>query len=324
MSQSPIEMKNGPITRAQRRKPKILEDNGMVAYLEEVLKSKLEGFEGQEKVSKLFSIVEATKPSIEVLHEGGVLRKVLNQIYLQLRIHIKVVSKKPPNEVIERSFGFVFLFKIAYLIMSMDGHLLNQSHQEGTSDPTRMNRNEIFRSMQQSIEGLARQFQSVVRDVEELKKGKSSARMEQRVGDNLGGFNSPHHQRPFDIVSTYGYYDMQVQNSYPFHEGGRRGSVGGRGYHTLREEFPRLEAWYNIISHHGGYYSNQQGDNALDKIKWKVPSFNGASDPNVLLDWERQVENLFIVRSYSDIVKVKLVLVEFLGYALHWWERIVT
>ncbi|KAI5653450.1 hypothetical protein M9H77_30637 [Catharanthus roseus] len=32
----------------------------------------------------------------------------------------------------------------------------------------------------------------------------------------------------------------------------------------------------------------------------------------------RRVENLFMVRSYSDIVKVKLVIVEFLGYAFHW------
>ncbi|KAI5680971.1 hypothetical protein M9H77_02198 [Catharanthus roseus] len=59
------------------------------------------------------------------------------------------------------------------------------SHQEGTSDPTRMNLNETLRSMQQSIEGLARQFQSIDRDVKELKKDKSCATMEQRVGDNL-------------------------------------------------------------------------------------------------------------------------------------------
>ncbi|KAI5681015.1 hypothetical protein M9H77_02242 [Catharanthus roseus] len=44
------------------------------------------------------------------------------------------------------------------LIMSTDGHMLTQSHQEGPSDPSRMNLNEILGSMQQSIEGLARQF----------------------------------------------------------------------------------------------------------------------------------------------------------------------
>ncbi|KAI5672387.1 hypothetical protein M9H77_12751 [Catharanthus roseus] len=72
--------------------------------------------------------------------------------------------------------------------MSTDGHLPTQSHQEGTSDPTRMNLNETLRSIEQSIEGLARKKknQSDARDVEEPKKGKSSATMEQRVGDNLG------------------------------------------------------------------------------------------------------------------------------------------
>ncbi|KAI5653325.1 hypothetical protein M9H77_30512 [Catharanthus roseus] len=63
------------------------------------------------------------------------------------------------------------------LIMFTDDHMPTQSHQEGPSGPSRMNLNKTLRSMQQSIEGLARQFQSVARDVEELKKGKSSAIM---------------------------------------------------------------------------------------------------------------------------------------------------
>ncbi|KAI5648399.1 hypothetical protein M9H77_34404 [Catharanthus roseus] len=136
--------------------------------------------------------------------------------------------------------------------MSTDGHLPTQSHQEGTSNPTRINKNETLRSMQQLIEGLARQFKSVAKD--ELKKGKSSPIIEQRVRDNLSGFNLSYHQRPFDNVSTYGYHDMPVQNSYPFHEGGyqgrlqvrgaRRGGLGGRGHHRPQEEFPRHEAWH--------------------------------------------------------------------------------
>ncbi|KAI5653651.1 hypothetical protein M9H77_30838 [Catharanthus roseus] len=93
------------------------------------------------------------------------------------------------------------------------------------------------------------------------KKGKSNATMEQRVGDNLSGFNLPHHQRPFDNVSTYRYHDMS---------------------HRTQEEFPRHEAWYDDNfygdygdhpnvgqAYHGAYYGNQQGHKALDKIKWK-------------------------------------------------------
>ncbi|KAI5652562.1 hypothetical protein M9H77_29749 [Catharanthus roseus] len=101
-------------------------------------------------------------------------------------------------------------------------------------------------------EGLARKYQSVANDIEERKKGKSSATMEQKVGDNLIGCNSPHHQIPFDNVSNYGYHDMMVQNSHPLHKGGyqersqvrggRREGLGGRGYHRPQEEYPRHEA----------------------------------------------------------------------------------
>ncbi|KAI5663931.1 hypothetical protein M9H77_23254 [Catharanthus roseus] len=122
--------------------------------------------------------------------------------------------------------------------------------------------------------------------------------MEQRVGDNVGELNTPHHQRPFDNVFTYGYRDMPVQHSYQFHEGGyqgrpqvrggRRGGLGGRGYYRPQEELPRHEACHedNLYedygdnsnvgqAYHGGYYSNQQRDKTLDEIKWKVPSFKG-------------------------------------------------
>ncbi|KAI5672130.1 hypothetical protein M9H77_12494 [Catharanthus roseus] len=58
---------------------------------------------------------------------------------------------------------------VAGFIMSTEGQLPTQSHQE---------------------------------DVEELKRSKSSAIMEQRVGDNFGRVNSPHHQRTYDNIST--------------------------------------------------------------------------------------------------------------------------
>ncbi|KAI5662336.1 hypothetical protein M9H77_21659 [Catharanthus roseus] len=79
--------------------------------------------------------------------------------------------------------------------------------------------------------GLARQYQSVARGVEELKKGKSSSTMEQRVGDNIG--------RP------------QVR-------GGRRGGLGGRGHNRPQEEFPRHESWHddNLYEDYGDIPSN--------------------------------------------------------------------
>ncbi|KAI5676262.1 hypothetical protein M9H77_07212 [Catharanthus roseus] len=61
--------------------------------------------------------------------------------------------------------------------------------------------------------------------------------------------------------------------------GGRRGGLGGRRYYRPQEEYPRHEASHNdkfyenyrdnpnvFQAYNGGYYGNQQGDKALDKI----------------------------------------------------------
>ncbi|KAI5652477.1 hypothetical protein M9H77_29664 [Catharanthus roseus] len=129
--------------------------------------------------------------------------------------------------------------------MSIDGHLPTQSHQEGLA-----------------------QFHSIARDVEDLKKGKSSATIEERVGDNLGGFNSPHHQMPFYNVSTYGYHNMPVQNSHPFHEVGYQGRPQFRGGRR-GEEFPRYEAWYdnNFYDDYGDNPNAKQLKSQKDQIE---------------------------------------------------------
>ncbi|KAI5682543.1 hypothetical protein M9H77_03771 [Catharanthus roseus] len=169
----------------------------------------------------------------------------------------------------------LFSFELGFTI-STNGHLPTQSHQESISDPTRMNFNETLRSMKQSIKGLIRQFQGVARDIEKLKKGKGSATIEQLVRDNLRGVYSPRHQRA-------GYQGRKPTRS------GRIEGLGGRGYNIPQEENPNVGQ-----ANYGGYCGRQQGDKALDKIKWKVPSFKGKSDTNVFLDWELQVENLFM------------------------------
>ncbi|KAI5681698.1 hypothetical protein M9H77_02926 [Catharanthus roseus] len=60
-------------------------------------------------------------------------------------------------------------------------------------------------------------------------------------------------------------------------------------------------------AYYSGYYGGQQEDKVLDKI----------NDPDVFLDWERHVENLFMVNNYSDIIEVKLVIAEFSSYAIY-------
>ncbi|KAI5653262.1 hypothetical protein M9H77_30449 [Catharanthus roseus] len=58
-------------------------------------------------------------------------------------------------------------------------------------------------------------------------------------------------------------------------------------------------------------------------MKWKLPSFKGENDPNIFLDWERQVENMFMLKNCNEFLKAVLVIAEISCYALHWWERAV-
>ncbi|KAI5663355.1 hypothetical protein M9H77_22678 [Catharanthus roseus] len=60
-SQEAKDLSHEPFTSARSRKLEIHEDTGMVAYIMEALKSKLHGFKGQERASKLFSIVQLAR-----------------------------------------------------------------------------------------------------------------------------------------------------------------------------------------------------------------------------------------------------------------------
>ena len=64
-------------------------------------------------------------------------------------------------------------------------------------------------------------------------------------------------------------------------------------------------------------------DSNLGSIKMKIPSFQGKNDPEVYLEWETKVENIFSIHNYSEDKKVKLASVEFYGYALTWWDKLV-
>jgi hypothetical protein len=64
-------------------------------------------------------------------------------------------------------------------------------------------------------------------------------------------------------------------------------------------------------------------DRNLGSIKLKIPAFKGKYDPKAYLDWEKKVEMLFDSHRYSKEKKVKLAVVEFIDYAMVWWERLV-
>ncbi|KAI5681072.1 hypothetical protein M9H77_02299 [Catharanthus roseus] len=110
------------------------------------------------------------------------------------------------------------------LIMSTDGHMSSQSYQEGTSEPSMRHVNKTLWSIQQSIEGLERQYRSVVGDVEELKKGNS------------------------------------IQNFHPFHEGGYQGRPQG----TIGRQKPTVHGRLPILAMVGSRHHRATGNKDLD------------------------------------------------------------
>ncbi|KAI5653410.1 hypothetical protein M9H77_30597 [Catharanthus roseus] len=153
--------------------------------MEKDLKSKLEGFEGQKSLPSCSQCVQLAK-----IIQGNKL-EVKTAKSLKMSTLPPTVALPLPSLVgfcrpkIWKTMPYCRRLVSPYrLIMSTDCHLATQSHQDDTSEPTRMILNKTLRSMQQSIERLARQFQSIARDVEELKKG-TSIRSGRRGG--LGG-----------------------------------------------------------------------------------------------------------------------------------------
>ena len=55
----------------------------------------------------------------------------------------------------------------------------------------------------------------------------------------------------------------------------------------------------------------------------KIPSFQGKSDPEAYLEWEKRVELVFECHNYSEVKKVKLTAIEFSDYAIIWWDQLV-
>ncbi|CAG7870317.1 unnamed protein product, partial [Brassica rapa] len=68
---------------------------------------------------------------------------------------------------------------------------------------------------------------------------------------------------------------------------------------------------------------NRPDDN-LGSLKLRIPVFSGTSNPDAYLEWETKIERVFDCQHYSETKKVKLAVTEFSGYALHWWDQIVT
>ncbi|KAI5672873.1 hypothetical protein M9H77_13237 [Catharanthus roseus] len=80
-SPSSMEVKLGPMTRTKRKKLKLQEGNGMLAYMMEATKSKVDEVEDQEKHPKLFTIC-ADDESMEFNCSSQFLLLIESRVYV--------------------------------------------------------------------------------------------------------------------------------------------------------------------------------------------------------------------------------------------------
>ncbi|KAK1694267.1 hypothetical protein QYE76_010964 [Lolium multiflorum] len=69
----------------------------------------------------------------------------------------------------------------------------------------------------------------------------------------------------------------------------------------------------------------QQQDDGLGKPKFSIPRFEGGTDVEEYLTWELKIERLWRLHpDYTEDRKIKLASSEFDGYALRWWDGLVS
>jgi hypothetical protein len=56
----------------------------------------------------------------------------------------------------------------------------------------------------------------------------------------------------------------------------------------------------------------------------RIPPFQGKTDPEAYLEWEKKIELIFYCHNYSEEKKVKLAVIEFTDYTIIWWDQLVT
>ncbi|KAK1618279.1 hypothetical protein QYE76_023796 [Lolium multiflorum] len=67
-----------------------------------------------------------------------------------------------------------------------------------------------------------------------------------------------------------------------------------------------------------------QQEDGLGKPKFSIPRFEGCTDVEEYLTWELKIERLWHLHEYTEDRKIKFSSSEFDGYALRWWDGLVS
>ncbi|KAI5667458.1 hypothetical protein M9H77_17311 [Catharanthus roseus] len=130
------------------------------------------------------------------------------------------------------------------------GCSITTPHNEGTNEIPHSNL-DLMRNIMQELQSTRGEMGDIGRDVTNLS-------IEQRVQSHMEGYANSHTQRAYGNYNRHGSFEIPVQSAHQFYNSGRHTTHrGGRRNPNVSQEY------------FGGYYGGQQGDRALDKIKWK-------------------------------------------------------
>jgi len=98
----------------------------------------------------------------------------------------------------------------------------------------------------------------------------------------------------------------------------------------LRENERRRRRTSSEDSSHGGRRRRHNYDgggrrNQLPQrqpLPIKIPKFKGENDPNLYIEWEQKMDQIFNIHLVGDQEQVDLVVLEFEDYAMTWWHQL--
>ncbi|XP_058003982.1 uncharacterized protein LOC131180648, partial [Hevea brasiliensis] len=167
----------------------------------------------------------------------------------------------------------------------------------------------------------------ITRFMEEMRRDREDRNRRNDGGANVG--NQNRNEGRFRAEHRNEGYEEAEWNDDEYDEAYDYGNYhyGGRGHRPPRGRGPRGRRGgrnFRLGDHWDRDGNEERVDGNLASIKMQIPPFHGKDNPEVYLEWERQVELIFECHHYSEEKKVKLAAVEFKEYAIVWWDQLLS
>lgn len=183
------------------------------------------------------------------------------------------------------------------------------------------------------ITNLQRETQTEIRRVSE-ELGERITLVERRVEEPI-----PHNELEEDEIEEevprqarrtrrHEYEEDEGEEEIPRQE--RRPRRNDRRHRQYDNEYERRHRHhhygYDYERRHRHHSDEEDRRQRWEEEYWKkkklnIPNFQGKGDPELYLDWELKVEQIFSCHEVREERKVSLATLEFTDYALLWWDQ---